>query len=92
MSDIEFTAADRRSEPIAQDGSAISPRRVLVMRPASFFSNRFKMYVEDEDCEEGSVRASSPRTGINRLADLNLLLLILIIGVPLLIYCIMDSP
>lgn len=58
---------------------------MLVMRPKSFFSNKFEIYVEQEEVEK-------PRqAGSERLVDLTLILMILLIGVPVLVYCIISS-
>lgn len=92
MSDVHFSAVDCRSEPTSSHGSKDSNERALVMRPKSFFSHRFDLYVEGHDTEE---RPSRPlpvfRNGPDRLIDLNLLLMILLIGVPVLAYCILST-
>lgn len=87
MSDVEFTAPDRRSEPIASTTPEMSNDRRLVMRPESFFSHRFHMQVEEDTA--GSPPAG--RSWLERLIDLNLVLMILLIGVPVLLYCILSS-
>lgn len=92
MADVDFTAIDRRSEPIASQDADNLTRRVLVSRPESFFSLRFHMQVEDEKAENLPCRPSRSRQrGLHRFIDLNLLLLILFIGIPILVYCILST-
>ncbi len=71
---------------------AASPRPFLRMRPRHFFSNTFDMDVvqdySDEDAERDSVRRPK---WLDRLIQMNLLLMILLIGVPVLLYCIIVS-
>ncbi|MCP8893272.1 MULTISPECIES: hypothetical protein [Sphingomonas] len=92
MADVDFTAIDRRSEPIASQDADNLTRRVLVSRPESFFSLRFHMQVEEEEAENLPCRPSRSRQrGLHRFIDLNLLLLILFIGIPILVYCILST-
>lgn len=92
MSDVDFSAVDRRSEPIAPKSSEIATERVLVVRPESFFSHRFHMHVEDQQVEERQNRPSPVRpSGLDRLIDLNLLMLVVFVGVPVLVYCILST-
>lgn len=92
MSDIDFSAVDRRSEPIASRGSERAAERLLVMRPTSFFSNRFRLYVEEEDgAAAHHSQRHGGRSGLDRVIDLNLLLMILLIGVPVLAYFMLSS-
>ena len=92
MADVDFTAIDRRSEPIASQDADNLTRRVLVSRPESFFSLRFHLQVEDEEAENLPCRPSRSRQrGLHRFIDLNLLLLILFIGIPILVYCILST-
>ena len=62
------------------------------MRPRHFFSNKFDMDIiedySDADADEHSVRRPK---WLNRLIEMNLLLMILLIGVPVLLYCIIAS-
>ncbi|MBM6577417.1 hypothetical protein KCP91_13625 [Microvirga sp. SRT01] len=100
MSDDNASAMDRRSEPIAPAGSTATTEPHLIMRPESFFSHRFHLHIEDvEHPQPPSARPTArpdarPRahaTGLERLIDLNLLLMILLIGVPVLVYCILAA-
>ncbi|KHA64055.1 hypothetical protein NI18_11805 [Sphingomonas sp. Ant20] len=59
------------------------------MRPRHFFSKQFDMeIVEDYSKEEADRDAAGQPKWLNRLIQMNLLLMILLIGVPLLLYCI----
>ncbi|VXC73057.1 conserved hypothetical protein [Sphingomonas sp. T1] len=59
------------------------------MRPRHFFSKKFDMeLVEDYSKEEADRDAAGQPKWLNRLIQMNLLLMILLIGVPLLLYCI----
>ncbi len=92
MSDVDTPANDRRSEPIAPRSPDEPAHPMLVMKPESFFSHRFSLTVEDATGAPPSPSRPAPRTGLERLIDLNLLLMILLIGVPVLAYCIFASP
>ena len=71
---------------------AASPRPFLRMRPRHFFSNTFDMDVIEDYPEEGADRQSAQRPKwLNRLIQMNLFLIILLIGVPVLLYCVMVS-
>lgn len=92
MSDVDFSAVDRRPEPIASHASQKPVKRQLVMKPESFFSLRFHLHVEDEEEEQRSdVTQPVLRNRLHGLLDLNLLLMILFVGVPILVYCILSS-
>ncbi|MBD8547245.1 hypothetical protein [Sphingomonas sp. CFBP 8760] len=65
MSDIDASAMDRRSEPIAPCGPGNAPEPVRSLAP--------------------------PQRMPGRTIDLTLLLMILLIGVPILVYCAMFS-
>ncbi len=67
----------------------VPSRPFLRMKPQSFFSNRFELEVVDELADEEG-RAGRPRV-LERLMDWNIALMILVIGVPLLIYCIIAT-
>lgn len=59
------------------------------MRPRHFFSKRFDIeIVEDYSKEEADRDSAGQPKWLNRLIQMNLLLMILLIGVPLLLYCI----
>ncbi|KQO05979.1 hypothetical protein ASF09_14130 [Sphingomonas sp. Leaf242] len=62
------------------------------MRPKHFFSNKFDMeIVEDYSKADAAGVPEGKRNWLGRLMELNLLLLILLIGVPVLVYCILSS-
>ena len=92
MSDIEFTASDL---PTSSSKSARPNRpveRKLVMRPESFFSHRFRLEVEEADGSSSVEPAKGTRgRGLDRLIDLNILLLILLVGVTVLLYCVLSA-
>jgi hypothetical protein len=69
-----------------------SPQPFLRMRPKHFFSNKFDMeIVEDYSKADAAGVPEGKRNWLGRLMELNLLLLILLIGVPVLVYCILSS-
>ena len=71
------------------DEDALSPKASLRMRPRSFFSKQVDMeIVEDYSKEEADRDSAGQPKWLNRLIQMNLLLMILLIGVPLLLYCI----
>jgi hypothetical protein len=62
------------------------------MRPQGFFSDKFELEIV-EDYSKADVeqeRESSPKWLV-RLMELNLLLLIVLVGIPVLVYCILSS-
>ena len=67
-------------------------RPFLRMRPRHFFSNKFDMEIV-EDISEAEAADEQERSvnRLGRLMDLNLLLLIILVGVPVLFYCIFSS-
>lgn len=91
MQDVDFSAVDRRSEPIGSRAAKPCAERVLVMRPEGFFSNRFHLEVEERgDSRSHLCEAPDAPRGIERVIDLKLVLMILLIGVPLLAYCVLS--
>ncbi|MEG8021036.1 hypothetical protein [Sphingomonas aerolata] len=71
------------------DEDALSPKASLRMRPRHFFSKQFDMEIVDDYSKEEADRDSAGQSKwLNRLIQMNLLLMILLIGVPLLLYCI----
>ncbi len=84
------------SEDLPNAGAARSPERAPVrpeatpppylrMRPRHFFSNDFKLDLDDSAADPAAPR----RSGLfHRIVDLHLILMIGFIGVPLLVYCI----
>ncbi|RXD06652.1 hypothetical protein EQZ23_00545 [Sphingomonas sp. UV9] len=68
------------------------PQVFLRMRPGHFFSNRFDLeIVEDHSKLEAESRQHMRRNWLARLMELNLLLLILLVGIPVLAYCVFAS-
>ncbi len=62
------------------------------MRPQGFFSNRFDLeIVEDHSKADVEDRQSQDEHWLSRLMELNLLLLIVLVGVPVLVYCVLSS-
>jgi hypothetical protein len=82
-SDSESSGDDNR------EVEHVSSRPFLRMRPKHFFSNKFDMdIVEDHSIAD----ARKPRNQhLNRLMDLNLFLMIIVVGVPMLVYCIIGA-
>jgi len=71
------------------DEDALSPKTSLRMRPRHFFSKQFDMeIVEDYSKEEADRDSAGQPKWLNRLIQMNLLLMTVLIGVPLLLYCI----
>lgn len=67
-------------------------RPFLRMRPKHFFSNDFRMeVVQDYSKSDVEDLRESPPNWLGRLMELNLLFIILLIGVPVLVYCILAS-
>ena len=79
------------TDPVARPDHARPPdepsvsRPFLKVRPQRFFSNRFEFDVVDE---EHDVERRRPPSGLRRVVDVDLIIMILIIGVPLLLYCV----
>ncbi len=78
-------------DPVARPDDARPPdvhavsRPFLKARPQRFFSNRFEF---DVTYEEHDVERRRPPRGLRRIIDVDLIIMILIIGVPLLLYCV----
>lgn len=89
MPDIENPAMDRRSEPIAVCDHDDATEPVLVMRPESFFSLRFNLRTARRRQAPDGL-ADAPVAPERRI-DFTLLLLILLMGVPLLVYCVLSA-
>ncbi len=69
-----------------------APQPFLRVRPQSFFSNKFDLeIVEDYSKADADDRQSHDKNWLSRLMEINLLLLIVLIGVPVLVYCILSS-
>ena len=83
---------DPCQQGLEQQAERPAPRPFLRMRPQGFFSDKFELEIV-EDYSKADVeqeRESSPKWLV-RLIELNLLLLIVLVGVPVLIYCILSS-
>jgi len=92
MSDSASKSGDHPSVRQDIDDRARSPRPFLRMRPRHFFSNKFDMDIVEDYSEADADDHSVQRPKwLNRLIQMNLLLMILLIGVPVLLYCIMVS-
>jgi hypothetical protein len=64
----------------------------LRVKPRSFFSNKFDLeIVEDHSKDDGEDRKIHDSYWLSRLIDINILLLIVFVGVPVLVYCIVAS-
>jgi len=62
------------------------------MRPRGFFSNRFELeIVEDYSDDNSDSQARNKSSWLNHFIDLNLLLMIIVVGVPILLYCIVAA-
>ncbi|MEG3084187.1 hypothetical protein U1707_11090 [Sphingomonas sp. PB2P12] len=92
MSDPVSKSGDTPSvNPDLQD-HANSTQPFLRMQPRHFFSNKFDMdVVEDFRTVEADDDSGEQPTWLNRMLQINLLLMILLIGVPVLLYCIAAS-
>ncbi|RYE92924.1 MAG: hypothetical protein EOO77_46150 [Oxalobacteraceae bacterium] len=67
-------------------------RSFLRMRPRGFFSNRFELeIVEDYSDDNSDSQARKKSSWLNHFIDLNLLLMIIVVGVPILLYCIVAT-
>ena len=62
------------------------------MRPQSFFSNKFDLeIVEGYSKADAEALQNEGKDWLSRLMELNLLLLIVLVGVPVLVYCVLSS-
>ncbi|MCK8457579.1 MULTISPECIES: hypothetical protein [Sphingomonas] len=92
MSDSASKSGDHPSVRQDIDDHAPSPQPFLRMRPRHFFSNKFDMDIVEDYSESDANEHSVQRPKwLSRLIQMNLLLMILLIGVPVLLYCIMVS-
>jgi hypothetical protein len=86
---------DKDSRPLADHDVELQDRAsqpFLRMRPKHFFSNQFELeIVENYSADDGDRRARKQPKWLNRFIDVNLVLMILVIGVPILLYCIVAS-
>lgn len=68
------------------------PRHYLRMTPRHFFSNKFDLVIIEEFSKAGGETEELARTNwLNRLMGLNLFLLIVTVGVPVLVYCVLAA-
>jgi len=69
-----------------------APQPFLRMRPQSFFSNKFDLEIV-ESCSkaDAEARQNERQDWLSRLMELKLLLLIVLVGVPVLVYCVLSS-
>ena len=69
-----------------------APQPFLRMRPQSFFSNKFDLeIVEGYSKADAEARQNEGKDWLSRVMELNLLLLIVLVGVPVLVYCVLSS-
>lgn len=69
----------------------VENRQRLRSRPKHFFSNKFSLEIEDEVITRSEIDLNSRLNRFSRFIDLNLALLILVVGVPVLIYCVIST-
>lgn len=69
----------------------VENRQRLRLRPKHFFSNNFSLEIEDEATTHYETDSNSRLSRVGRFIDLNLALLILVVGVPMLVYCVISS-
>ena len=68
-----------------------APQPFLRMRPQNLFSNKFDLeVVEDYSKADAEDRRNEDKDWLSRLMELNLLLLIVLVGVPVLVYCVLS--
>lgn len=88
VSKSDDSCQDDRQRQVASP----APQPFLRMRPQGFFSNRFDLeIVEDHSKADVEDRQSQDEHWLSRLMELNLLLLIVLVGVPVLVYCVLSS-
>lgn len=64
----------------------------LRARPDSFFSNKFTLELEEAYAEDGHISKTTTSEKITRyLMDANLALMIIFVGIPVLLYCVITS-
>lgn len=92
MPDPVSKSGDHSSVDLDLPDHAKSPPPFLRMRPRHFFSNTFDLdVVEDYRTVDSDGDSAKPPSWLDRLVRINLLLMILLIGVPVLVYCIAAS-
>jgi hypothetical protein len=80
------------SDDSEKQGETLPPPPFLRARPKHFFSNDFELeIVEDYSKAEAETERKTSPKWLSVLMELNLLLLILVVGVPVLLYCIWSS-
>lgn len=68
------------------------PQMFLRKSPGHFFSNKFDIEIVEEHSRSDTVfRQQDLPNWLDRLMGLNLLLLILLVGIPVLAYCVLAS-
>jgi len=80
--------------PIDAQNKAEDPPPQMFLRksPGHFFSNKFDIeIVEEHSKSETEFRRQDLPNWLDRLMGLNLLLLILLVGIPVLAYCVLAS-
>lgn len=88
----EFTEKPYHRLSRNNDGIRIvENRQRLRSRPRHFFSNNFSLEIEDETTTHYETDPNSRLSRLGRFIDLNLALLILVVGVPILVYCVISS-
>lgn len=81
---------DRENRSRLADG--LSPRPFLSVKPEHFFSNNFSMEVIDQYEEPDANGQEKPsRNWTSRLKQFNLVILIVLVGIPMLVYCVLSS-
>lgn len=88
----EFTEKPYHRLSRDNDGIRIvENRQRLLSRPRHFFSNNFSLEIEDETTTYYETDPNNRLSRLGRFIDLNLALLILVVGVPILVYCVISS-
>ena len=76
----------------AEDCDPKPPLPVLRIKPQPFFSNKFEWEVVDEQIIEEEEREKKRQNSLlSRYVDWEILAMILLFGVPLLLYCVISS-
>lgn len=89
---LERSSKSERRDRVRAENDDEPSRPFLRMKPQSFFSNKFELEIVEEPSEAEPKLERRSSFGLrDRLLDLDIVLLILLIGVPLLAYCIMTS-
>ncbi|MEG8055388.1 hypothetical protein [Sphingomonas sp. Leaf38] len=88
----EFTEKPYHRLSRNNDGMRIvENRQRLRSKPKHFFSNNFSLEIEDEPTTHYETDPNSRLNRLGRFIDLNLAFLILVVGVPILVYCVISS-